>query len=66
MFDIDALGKGATKFMGVGSQAEEGAGKLTLHIVRQLQPVVAQRAHDDANIHYLDGREFMARSRTKN
>ena len=58
MFDIDALGKGETKFMGLGSQAEEGAGKLTLHIIRQLQPIVEQRARDDAKIHYLDGREM--------
>lgn len=56
MFDLDALANGETKFVALGKPEESRAGKLTLSVIReQLETIVAQRAQDDANIHYLDG-----------
>ena len=59
MFDRDALAKGETKFVALGKPEEVGTGKLTLTVIREhLKAIVEQRAGDDANIHYLDGRDL--------
>jgi hypothetical protein len=56
-FDLDALAQGETKFVALGKPEETRGGKLTLSIIREhLQMIVEQRARDDANIQYLDGR----------
>ncbi|HJP76875.1 MAG TPA: SGNH/GDSL hydrolase family protein [Pseudonocardiaceae bacterium] len=50
---------GALKFVATGDPAEVRAGKLTLNVIRaELARIVAQRAQDDPNLHYLDGREL--------
>ncbi|WP_127145410.1 GDSL-type esterase/lipase family protein [Pelagibacterium montanilacus] len=59
MFDLDALAKGEMKFVALGKEEEVGGGKLTLTVIRaHLQTIVEQRAEDDPNIHYLDGRDL--------
>jgi len=56
MFDLEALARGETKFVATGAPEEVRTGKLTLAVIRaQLAAIVAQRARDDANLHYLDG-----------
>jgi len=58
-FDLEALAAGETKFLATGKPEEVRAGKLTLTVIREhLQNIVEQRASDDANIHYLDGRDL--------
>ncbi|MHA6803982.1 GDSL-type esterase/lipase family protein [Salinifilum ghardaiensis] len=62
----DTPGPGAPDFSGeqirfraTGDPAERAAGKLTLGVIREeLARVVKQRADDDPNLHYLDGREL--------
>jgi hypothetical protein len=50
---------GTLRFRATGDPAERAAGKLTLTVVRaELARVVKQRAADDPNLHYLDGREL--------
>ncbi|WP_029896020.1 GDSL-type esterase/lipase family protein [Nocardia brasiliensis] len=45
------------RFRALGDPAERANGKLTLNVVRdELVRIVEQRAADDANLHYLDGR----------
>lgn len=59
MFDLDALAKGELKFVALGRQEEVGAGKLTLTVIREyLEAIVRERAHGDANIQYVDGRDL--------
>jgi len=58
-FDLDALKEGKLRFRATGDPAERASGKLTLAVVRdELARIVAQRAADDPNLHYLDGREL--------
>jgi hypothetical protein len=58
-FDLEALGAGKLIFRAAGDPAERAAGKLTLTIVRdELARIVKQRAVDDPNLHYLDGRQL--------
>ncbi len=46
-------------FVATGNPAERAAGKLTLATIRDdLARIVAQRAQDDPNLFYLDGREL--------
>ncbi|MFG1791096.1 GDSL-type esterase/lipase family protein [Nocardia sp. NPDC049149] len=60
----DTPGPGALEFDGTrvrfratGDPAERAAGKLTLNVIRdELARIVEQRAAEDANLHYLDGR----------
>ncbi|MCM3300879.1 GDSL-type esterase/lipase family protein [Streptomyces pseudogriseolus] len=50
---------GTLKFKATGDPAERAAGRLTLTVIREeLARIVAQRAVDDPNLHYLDGRDL--------
>lgn len=47
------------QFRATGDPTERAAGKLTLTVIREeLDRIVRQRAADDPNLHYLDGREL--------
>lgn len=47
------------RFRAVGDPADRKSGRLTLTVIRdELARIVAQRASDDPNLHYLDGREL--------
>ncbi|MFG2319378.1 GDSL-type esterase/lipase family protein [Streptomyces tendae] len=51
--------QGRVRFVATGDPAERASGKLTLNVVRdELSRIVAQRAADDENLYYLDGREL--------
>ncbi|WP_329461564.1 GDSL-type esterase/lipase family protein [Streptomyces sp. NBC_01431] len=55
--DFSELGAGRLRFRAAGDPAEKAAGKLTLQVIRdELARIVKQRAAQDANLHYLDGR----------
>jgi lysophospholipase L1-like esterase len=55
--DFEALSTGQLRFRAAGDPAERASGKLTLGVIRdELARIVAQRAADDPNLHYLDGR----------
>ncbi|MFG2459760.1 GDSL-type esterase/lipase family protein [Streptomyces sp. NPDC048523] len=57
--DIGELGEGRLRFRTLGDPAERASGKLTLQVIREeLARIVKQRAADDPNLHYLDGREL--------
>ncbi|MBS2539226.1 hypothetical protein KGQ20_41420, partial [Catenulispora sp. NF23] len=50
---------GTLRFRATGDPAERAAGRLTLNIIRdELARIVAQRAAEDSNLHYLDGRRL--------
>ncbi|GLZ13700.1 lipase [Actinomadura sp. NBRC 104425] len=50
---------GTLRFKATGDPAERAAGRLTLNVIRdELARIVRQRAADDPNLHYLDGREL--------
>ncbi|WP_446040946.1 GDSL-type esterase/lipase family protein [Streptomyces sp. SID1121] len=54
--DVDG---GTLRFKATGDPAERAAGRLTLNVIRdELARIVARRAADDPNLHYLDGREL--------
>lgn len=58
-FDLSALRAGEVRFRATGDPAERAAGKLTLGVIRdELARIVRERAAEDANLHYLDGREL--------
>ncbi|WP_214416255.1 GDSL-type esterase/lipase family protein [Sphaerisporangium fuscum] len=45
------------RFKATGDPAERALGRLTLNVIRdELARIVAERAADDPNLHYLDGR----------
>ncbi|MCX4909946.1 GDSL-type esterase/lipase family protein [Streptomyces sp. NBC_00878] len=47
------------RFKATGDPAERAAGRLTLTVIREaLARIVEQRAADDTNLHYLDGRDL--------
>ncbi|MFD9188346.1 GDSL-type esterase/lipase family protein [Streptomyces phaeochromogenes] len=53
------LDGGTLRFRATGDPAERAAGRLTLNVIRdELARVVEQRAADDPNLHYLDGRDL--------
>jgi hypothetical protein len=53
-FDGGTLG-----FRATGDPAERALGRLTLTVIRaELARIVEQRATDDPNLHYLDGRDL--------
>lgn len=55
--DFTALSAGRLRFRATGDPAERASGKLTLNVIRdELAGIVAQRAAQDPNLHYLDGR----------
>ncbi|MFI6007637.1 GDSL-type esterase/lipase family protein [Streptomyces sp. NPDC051243] len=57
--DFSDLGKGRLRFVAMGDPAERASGKLTLGVIREeLSRIVRQRAADDPNLHYLDGRDL--------
>lgn len=57
-FDFAALSAGTVRFRAAGDPADRD-GKLTLAVIRdELARIVAQRAPQDPNLHYLDGREL--------
>ncbi|WP_030158902.1 GDSL-type esterase/lipase family protein [Streptomyces sp. NRRL S-244] len=57
--DFSTLGEGRLRFRAAGDPAERAAGKLTLGVIRdELARIVKQRAAEDPNLHYLDGREL--------
>jgi hypothetical protein len=57
--DFSGLGRGRLKFVAMGDPAERASGKLTLGVIRdELSRIVKQRAADDPNLHYLDGRDL--------
>ncbi|MFG2357972.1 GDSL-type esterase/lipase family protein [Streptomyces sp. NPDC048521] len=50
---------GTLRFKATGDPAERATGRLTLHVIRdELAHIVEQRAADDPNLHYLDGRDL--------
>jgi hypothetical protein len=58
-FDVSALSTGKLRMRAAGDPAERAAGKLTLNVIREeLAGIVKQRAADDPNLHYLDGRDL--------
>ncbi|QCX75558.1 hypothetical protein C9F11_09350 [Streptomyces sp. YIM 121038] len=55
--DFSGVGEGRLRFVAAGDPAERAAGKLTLTVIRdELSRIVRQRAAEDPNLHYLDGR----------
>ncbi|MET7796308.1 GDSL-type esterase/lipase family protein [Streptomyces decoyicus] len=57
--DFSDLSAGRLQFRAAGDPAERASGKLTLHVIRdELARLVKQRAADDPNLHYLDGRDL--------
>ncbi|MFF3322715.1 GDSL-type esterase/lipase family protein [Streptomyces sp. NPDC002889] len=55
--DFSNLSAGRLQFRAAGDPAERAGGKLTLNVIRdELARLVKQRAADDPNLHYLDGR----------
>ncbi|MEU2673081.1 GDSL-type esterase/lipase family protein [Streptomyces sp. NPDC007164] len=50
---------GTLRFKATGDPAEIAAGRLTLNVIREeLVRIVEQRAADDPNLYYLDGRDL--------
>jgi hypothetical protein len=57
--DFSNLSAGKLQFRAAGDPAERAGGKLTLNIIRdELARLVKQRAANDPNLHYLDGRDL--------
>lgn len=57
--DFTTLGTGQLRFRAAGDPAERANGKLTLGVIRdELDRIVKQRAAEDPNLHYLDGRDL--------
>ncbi|MEU9209739.1 GDSL-type esterase/lipase family protein [Streptomyces sp. NPDC048415] len=57
--DLTDLGTGHLRFRAMGNPAEVASGKLTLGVIRdELARIVEQRAAEDPNLHYLDGRDL--------
>ncbi|MFC8226088.1 GDSL-type esterase/lipase family protein [Streptomyces sp. NPDC057287] len=55
--DHSAMSEGRLSFRAAGDPAETAAGKLTLNVIRrELARIVEQRASEDPNLYYLDGR----------
>jgi len=54
--DVAATAEGRLRFTAAGDPAEVAAGRLTLAVIRdELARVVRERAHEDPNLHHLDG-----------
>ncbi|WP_336207208.1 GDSL-type esterase/lipase family protein [Nonomuraea sp. LPB2021202275-12-8] len=57
--DLTALSAGHLLFRAMGDPAERASGKLTLGVIRdELARIVEQRATEDPDLHYLDGRDL--------
>ncbi|MFB6723229.1 GDSL-type esterase/lipase family protein [Kribbella sp. NPDC056345] len=64
-WDLAALAEGRLAFVADGDPADVPAGKLTLTTIRTaLAHLVAQRAAEDPNLHYLDGRALYGEADT--
>lgn len=58
-FDLEALAEGRMRFRADGDPEDTAAGKLALTVVREhLARIVEERAAEDPNLHYLDGRDL--------
>lgn len=56
---VPDFGSETLRFKATGDPAERAAGRLTLRVIRdELSRIVEQRAADDPNLHYLDGRDL--------
>lgn len=61
--DFTAPSAGKLCFRAAGDPSEAAAGKLTLSIIRaELARIVKQRAAEDSNLHYFDGRDLYGES----
>ncbi|MEU9118041.1 GDSL-type esterase/lipase family protein [Streptomyces sp. NPDC048483] len=61
--DFSNLSAGKLQFTAMGDPSETASGKLTLRVIRdELARIVQQRAADDPNLHYLDGRALYGES----
>ncbi|MFD7060046.1 GDSL-type esterase/lipase family protein [Streptomyces sp. NPDC059906] len=57
--DFSGIAEGRLRFVATGDPAERASGKLTLNVIRdELSRIVSERAADDENLYYLDGREL--------
>ncbi|MFD9794957.1 SGNH/GDSL hydrolase family protein [Streptomyces sp. NPDC059070] len=57
--DPSGMATGRLSFTATGDPARTAEGQLTLTVIRDaLSRIVEQRAADDPNLHYLDGREL--------
>ncbi|MBB5937574.1 GDSL-type esterase/lipase family protein [Streptomyces zagrosensis] len=57
--DFTTLHTGQLAFRATGDPAERASGKLTLRVIRdELARIVTQRATEDSNLYYLDGRDL--------
>jgi hypothetical protein len=63
--DFGALSEGRLLFRAAGDPAERASGKLTLRVIRdELARIVGERAAEDPNLHYLDGRALYGEADT--
>ncbi|MFC8428383.1 GDSL-type esterase/lipase family protein [Streptomyces sp. NPDC057253] len=61
--DFSGIAEGRFTFRTLGDPAERASGKLTLRVIREeLARIVKQRAPEDPNLHYLDGRDLYGES----
>jgi hypothetical protein len=61
--DFSDLSEGKLQFKAAGDPAERAGGKLTLNVIRdELARVVKRRSDEDANLHYLDGRDLYGKA----
>lgn len=57
--DFTSVSSGRLRFVAMGDPAERASGKLTLGVIRdELARIVEQRAVEDPNLYYLDGRDL--------
>lgn len=57
--DLSSMQEGRLKFVAGGKVSEVASGKLTLEVIRgELERIVAERAHSDPHLTYLDGRDL--------
>ncbi|MGW3122487.1 GDSL-type esterase/lipase family protein [Streptomyces sp. NPDC001107] len=63
VLDFTTLSDGQLRFQAMGDPGERASGKLALGVIRdELARIVAQRAAEDPNLNYLDGRELYGES----
>ncbi|GAA2483160.1 GDSL-type esterase/lipase family protein [Streptomyces longisporus] len=63
VLDFTSLSDGQLHFQAMGDPGERASGKLALGVIRdELARIVTQRAVEDPNLKYLDGRELYGES----
>ncbi|MEV6945049.1 SGNH/GDSL hydrolase family protein [Streptomyces sp. NPDC051172] len=63
VLDFTSLSDGQLHFQAMGDPGERASGKLSLGVIRdELARIVTQRATEDPNLNYLDGRELYGES----